>query len=245
MRKCSDVTPNKSRLPEDSKKKKTNGTAQPTVSFRTSWEIIVPLSSLPSAAAEHLPILSLFDNAILTTDGLNNGLDDSISREFNTGSRRPPSYESSPHFRKSRIKRIKICEALTDFLPIHRPPSQAPNASSLHSQHRENVWWHLVQCDAYISLMLGLPSFMVPLLEPQTDLSAAVGVTSSEDYRRKLAILVGRIIQRNQVVPSQLPPRYEPQFKLMMNSTRSQPIWNLFRGIPLHHHWISASKMPS
>jgi len=131
------------------------------------------------------------------------------------------------------------------LLGLHRPPSQAPTASSLHSQHRENIWWHLVQCDAYISLMLGLPSFMVPLLEPQTDLSTAVGVTSSEDYRRKLAILVGRIIQRNQVVPSQLPPRYEPQFKLMMNSTRSQPIWNLFRGIPLHHHWISASKMPS
>lgn len=342
MRQCSDVTPNKSRLPADSKKQ-TNGTAQPTVSFRTSSEITVPLSSLPSAAAEHLPILSLFDNAILTTDGLNNGLDDSISREFSTGSLRPASYESSPHFRKSRIKRTKICEALTDFLPshsamyeiletggfwwdllralhpymcsedpkmtiqsyvflalnqdnpsvigcaiswlamslqclpneyetshlnlpmplndltqhyvstvdrlivcddeisvslegieciilqgqfygnlgrprkgwtvirkalshavllgLHRPPSQAPTASSLHSQRRENVWWHLVQCDAYISLMLGLPSFMVPLLEPQTDLSSAVGVTSSEDYRRKLAILVGRISQRNQVIP--------------------------------------------
>ena len=136
MRKCSDVTPNKSRLPEDSKKKKTNGTAQPTVSFRTSWEIIVPLSSLPSAAAEHLPILSLFDNAILTTDGLNNGLDDSISREFNTGSRRPPSYESSPHFRKSRIKRIKICEALTDFLPS--------NSAIYEILETSGFWWDLL-----------------------------------------------------------------------------------------------------
>src|SRR5450756_1583934 len=62
------------------------------------------------------------------------------------------------------------------LLGLHRPSSQVFTAPSLHSQRRENVWWHLVQCDAYLSLMLGLPSFMMPLLEPQTDLTAAVGI---------------------------------------------------------------------
>lgn len=342
LRAHSDATPNKKGQVDT--KKHVNEPVQPTVSFRTSSEITFPLSALPSPAAEGLLILSLFDNAILTTNGSKNVLNDSISREFNTCSLRPASYESSPHFRKSRIKRAKICEDLTDLLPSHsamyeiletggfwwdilrtlhpymccedpkmtiqsyvflalnqdnpavigcaiswlamslqclptsyetghlglplplndltqhyvstvdrlivcddeislslegieciilqgqfygnvgRPrkgwtvvrkalshavllglhlsSSQGSTASSPHSQRRDNVWWHLVQCDAYLSLMLGLPSFTTPtLLDCEIE---HAGVINSEHYRRKLAILVGKIGQRNQTTQASL-----------------------------------------
>ena len=71
-----------------------------------------------SAPDESFPVLSLFDNDILTTDG-KNGFGDTIYREFSTGSLKPPNIESSPHYQRSRMKRANVCEILTELLPSH------------------------------------------------------------------------------------------------------------------------------
>jgi hypothetical protein len=320
--------------------------ATSTVSVSTSTlEISFPIS-VSRSPAEGLPILSLFDNAILTSDGKNE-VNDSIQREFNTGSLRPASFESSPHFRKSRIKRAKACESLTDLLPshtamyeiletgaiwwdtvrrlhpymccddakmtlqsyvflalnqdnpsvigcalswmalslqclpldfesnhlglplpvndliqqylsnverlivsddelslslegiecillhaqfhsnggrprkgwatirrglshaillgLHRPPLHPPSTSSCHAKRREAVWWHLVECDSYLSLLLGLPSIMIPtLLDPGDPNKNGTDLLSDGYYRRKLAILVNTISQRNQATSTSL-----------------------------------------
>jgi hypothetical protein len=89
---------------------------QPANAFGASSEISRPLSALSPIAANNLPILSLFDNTILTTSKTNNAIYNSISREFGTGFPRPVNYQSTSNFRMSRIKRVRICEALTDVL---------------------------------------------------------------------------------------------------------------------------------
>ena len=345
MRANGEVLPKNKGLPADAMQQ-INGPAHPTVSFRTSSsEISFQISSLPSPA-ESLPVLSLFDNDIFTSNG-RNGLNDSIYREFSTGSLRPAGFESSPHFRKSRIKRAKVCEALTDLLPshtamyeilenggvwwnilrkmlpymccedtkmtiqsyvflalnqdnpsvigcalswmaislqsllpdfesnhlglplpvsdltqhyvssvdrlivsddelsislegiecillqaqfygnvgrprkgwttirrglshavllgLHRPSLQASSTLSPHAKRRETIWWHLVEWDAYLSLLFSLPSFMVPaLLDPEKQNMTSKGPISTGDCKRKLAVLVGTITQRNQAISTSL-----------------------------------------
>jgi Fungal specific transcription factor domain len=339
-------SPNKTE-PSTVEKKQTNGLRQAPTPQPTSSGTTIPLSTLPATTPESLPILSLFNNAILTSNGSTNGPNDSISREFNTGTLRPATYESSPHYRKARIKRAKICETLTELLPsqaamceifemggfwwdllrslhfysfsedpkmtiqsyvflalnqdnpavigcaiswlamslqclpshfdtdhlrlplslndltqqyvstveqlivcddeiavslegieciiiqaqfhgnvgrprkswtlirralshalllgLHRSLPQDSTAPLPHFQRRENVWWHLVQCDAYLSLLLGLPNFVVPtFLDTDIENMTAAGCICDEYYRRKLALLVGKISQRNHAIPTSL-----------------------------------------
>jgi Fungal specific transcription factor domain len=91
------------------------------------------------------------------------------------------------------------------LLGLHKSSSQASTTSSMHTKRRENVWWHLVQCDAYLSLLVGLPSFMFPtLVDLEVKVITTTGVISNDHYRRTLALLVGRISQRNQEMPTSL-----------------------------------------
>jgi hypothetical protein len=110
---------------------------QPANAFGTWSEISTSLSALSPTAANNLPILSLFDNTILATSETNNAIYDSVSREFDTGSLSPVNYPSSPHFRLSRIKRARVCEALTDLLP-----SQSAMSELLEI---DGFWWDLLR----------------------------------------------------------------------------------------------------
>jgi len=373
LRAYNDVTPRKNSFLADGKAHFDPST-QPANAFGTSSEISRPLSALSPTAANNLPILSLFDNAILTTSETNNAIYDSISREFDTGSLRPVNYQSTPHFRMSRIKRARICEALTDLLPsqsamcevletggiwwdllrtlhpymcceddkmsiqsyvllalnqdnpcilgsalswlamsmqclpmsydaghlslpiplndltqhyvstidrlivcddeisvslegiecillqgqfygnvgrprkawtiirkalshalllgLHKNTSQASATPSPHHQRRENVWWHLVQCDAYLSLMLGLQSFTKPpLSDSQVELQVGPGIISCDLYRKKLFTVISKIGDRNQAMhissDTTLTTTMEINQELDALSNHLQPIsWN-------------------
>ncbi|KAK0311553.1 hypothetical protein LTR01_003549, partial [Friedmanniomyces endolithicus] len=302
-----------------------------------------PLSAVSPTAANSLPILSLFDNAVLTTSESDHTISNSISKELGTASHRSSNYQSTSHFQFSRIKRASICEALTDALPsqsamceilevgglywdllrtlhpymccednamsiqsyvllaldqdnpcilgsalswlamsmqciptsydsdhlglplplndlaqryvatidrliicdddisvslegiecillqgqfygnvgrprkawtinrkalshaillgLHKTTLQDSETSSPHSQRRESVWWHLIECDAYLSLMLGLQSFATPprsgsWIERLTD----SGAISCDLYRKSLFTVLGRISDRNQAM---------------------------------------------
>lgn len=373
LRAYNDVTPRKNSFLADGKAHFDPST-QPANAFGTSSEISRPLSALSPTAANNLPILSLFDNTILTTSETNNAIYDSISREFGTGSLRPVNYQSTPHFRMSRIKRARICDALTDLLPsqsamcevleiggfwwdllrtlhpymcceddkmsiqsyvllalnqdnpcilgsalswlamsmqylpmsydtghlslpiplndltqhyvstidrlivcddeisvslegiecillqgqfygnvgrprkawtiirkalshglllgLHKTTSQASATPSPHHQRRENVWWHLVQCDAYLSLMLGLKNFTKPpLSDSQVELLAGPGIISGDLYRKKLFTVISKIGDRNQAMQvssdTTLTTTMEINQELDALSSHLQPIsWN-------------------
>lgn len=136
LRAYNNVTPRKNSFLADGKAHFDPST-QPANAFGTLSEISRPLLALSPTAANDLPILSLFDNAILTTSETNNTIYDTISREFGTGSVRPVNYQSTPHFRMSRIKRARICETLTDLLP-----SQSAMCEVLEIG---GVWWDLLR----------------------------------------------------------------------------------------------------
>jgi hypothetical protein len=342
MRAHNDVTPRKNSFLADRKAHLISST-QPANAFGSSSEISRPLSALSPTAVNKLPLLSLFENSILTTSETNNAIYDSISREFGTGSLRSANYQSTPHFRMSRIKRARICEALTNHLPsqsamcevleiggiwwnllrvlhpymccedhkmsiqsyvllalnqdnpcilgsalswlamsmqalpmsydtvqlslpiplpeltqhyvstidrlivcddeislslegiecillhgqfygnvgrprkawtiirkalshalllgLHKTTSQASTTPSPHHQRRESVWWHLVQCDAHLSLMLGLQSFTKPpLSNSQVELPIGPGLISCDLYRKKLFTVISNIGDRNQAM---------------------------------------------
>ena len=342
LRANNDDTPRKTSFLADGKARFDPST-QPANAFGTSSKTSRPLSALSLTAANNLPILSLFDNTVLTISETNNAIYDSTSREFRTESPRAVNYQSTPHFRMSRIKRTRICEALTDLLssqsamcelleiggfwwellrtlhpymcseddkmsiqsyvflgldqdnpcvlgsalswlamsmqclpmsydtghltlPIplndltqhyvsaidrlivcddeisvslegiecillqgqfysnvgrprkawtiirkalshalllghHKTTSHASATPSSHHQRRENVWWHLVQCDAYLSLMLGLQSFTKPRLsDSEVELLAGHGIISCDLYRKKLFTVISKIGDRNQAM---------------------------------------------
>jgi hypothetical protein len=373
LRADNDVTPRKKSLLSD-EKANFDPSTQHANAFCTSSEISTSLSALSPSAANKLPILSLFNNSILTTCEANNTIYDSISREFSTGSLRPVQYQSTPHFRMSRIKRARICEALTDLLPsqsamceileigglwwdlmrtlhpymcceddnisiqsyvllalnqdnpcilgsalswlagsmqslpmsydtghlslpiplndliqhyvstidrlivcddeisvslegiecillqgqfygnvgrprkawtilrkalshalllgLHRTASQTLATPSPHHQRRENVWWHLVQCDAHLSLMLGLKSFTnPPISDSQVELMAGPGITSLDLYRKRLFTVISKIGDRNQAMQTSSDTAFrttmEVNQELEALSSHLQPIsWN-------------------
>ena len=110
---------------------------QPAKAVRTSSEISRTLSTSSPRAVNDLPILSLFDNTILTTSEANNAVYNSISRALGTGLFRSVDYQSTPHFRLSRIKRAAICDAFTDLLP-----SQSVTCEILELG---GFWWELLR----------------------------------------------------------------------------------------------------
>ncbi|KUJ12180.1 uncharacterized protein LY89DRAFT_786309 [Mollisia scopiformis] len=372
LRADKDLTPRKNSFLADGK---TNfdSSSQVVNAFSTSSEITGPISALSPTTANNPPILSLFDNAILNTSETNNAIYDSISREFGNGSLKPVNYQSTPHFRTSRIKRAKICEALTDRLPsqssiceileiggiwwnllrtlhpymccedekmsiqnyvflaldqdnpcilgtalswlvismqclptsydtshlnlpmplkdltqhyvasidqlivcddeislslegiecillqgqfygdvgrprkawtiirkalshgvllgLHKTTQVSANPSP-HHQRRENVWWHMVQVDAYLSLMLGLQSFARPLLlDSQVELLPGPGIISFDLYRKKLFSVISKIGDRNQAMQissnTTLTTTMEINQELDALSSHLQPIsWN-------------------
>lgn len=86
------------------------------------------------------------------------------------------------------------------LLGLNRVSTKISSDSSPHVKRRETAWWHLVECDSYLSLLLGLPSFVAPaFLDPERRDIASTGA-----YRRKLAGIVGTISQRNQATPTSL-----------------------------------------
>ena len=311
------------------------GQGSPNISSGISTLELLKAQTIP-APEESFPVLSLFDNDILTSDG-KDSFGDTIYREFSTGSLKQRSIESSPHYQRSRIKRARVCEALTELLPSHTamyeiletggfwwnmlrkmypsmcsedekmtlhtfvflalnqdnptviacalswivlainciPPNlekelarlplpaadlveryvsdvdrlivcddelsislegienillqsqfygnigrprkswttirrglshavllglhRAANLSSTQSpqtRRRESVWWHLVECDSYLSLLLGLPSFMITMSNPKVEVING-STTSSLQYKRILSTMAGRVSHIN------------------------------------------------
>ncbi|KAK5313080.1 hypothetical protein LTR93_011075 [Exophiala xenobiotica] len=136
LRASNDVTPRKNSF-QAGGQAHFDPSTQPANAFGPSSELSRPLSALSPTAANNLPILSLFDDTILTRSETKNAIYDSISREFPTGSLRPVNYQSTPHFRMSRMKRARICEALTDLLP-----SQSAMCEVLEFGE---IWWDLLR----------------------------------------------------------------------------------------------------
>lgn len=71
--------------------------------------------SLP-VTDESIPILSVFDNAILASD-TQSTFNHSIHGEFNGEYPKVPKIEIRPNLQRPRLKRAKVCEALTYLLP--------------------------------------------------------------------------------------------------------------------------------
>ncbi|KUJ13056.1 uncharacterized protein LY89DRAFT_687940 [Mollisia scopiformis] len=135
IREQSATNPLDSGLPT-SAAKQANELPRSIITLRTSsLEVPIPNNSSP---AGNLPILSLFDNAILASDPRSNA-SDAISREFYTGSLRPMPMgaDSATHLRTSRLKRSGVCEALTDKLPSHTAMYEVLEAGSR--------WWDIVR----------------------------------------------------------------------------------------------------
>lgn len=92
------------------------------------------------------------------------------------------------------------------MLGLHQISVPAEGTCPARVQRREGVWWHLVECDSYLSLLMGLPSFAaggaynIGRHQRKDD-----SQTTTQHYRKKLAIIVGRISHRNQGDPAQLP----------------------------------------
>jgi hypothetical protein len=87
------------------------------------------------------------------------------------------------------------------LLGLHKTTPQASATPSPHHQRRDNIWWHLLQCDAYLSLMLGLQSFTKPpLLDSQFELLPSSGTISFDLYRKKLFAVISKICDRNQAM---------------------------------------------
>jgi len=118
------------------------------------------------------------------------------------------------------------------LLGLHKTTSQTSATPSPHLQRRENVWWHLVQCDAYLSLMLGLQSFTKPpLSDSQVELLADHGVISCDLYMKKLFTVISKIGDRNQAMQissdTTLTTTMEINQELDALSSHLQPIpWN-------------------
>jgi hypothetical protein len=71
-----------------------------------------------------------------------------------------------------------------------------PHARSPYLKRQESVWWHLLECDSYLSLLLGLPSFLVTCLYNSKD--GAINTSeamSASIFRRNLSIIVSAISQ--------------------------------------------------
>jgi hypothetical protein len=89
------------------------------------------------------------------------------------------------------------------MLGLHRASTPPSSASSPRVKRRESIWWHLVECESYLSLLLGLPSFMpATLWDLGRDETGKTSTISCAHYRRKLSIIVGTISQRNQANPT-------------------------------------------
>jgi hypothetical protein len=103
-----------------------------------------------------------------------------------------------------------------------------PKPMSTYTERRWSVWWHLMECDAYLSLLLGLPSFHVPALwNPPID-NATGGFPSTSCYRRKLSIIAGKISQRNPELPTLLSETADLHKELeQLSSTMSDTWWEL------------------
>jgi len=118
------------------------------------------------------------------------------------------------------------------LLGLHKTTSQASATPSPHHQRRGNVWWHLVQCDAYLSLMLGLQSFTKPpLSDSQVELQVGPGIISCDLYRKKLFTVISKIGDRNQAMhissDTTLTTTMEINQELDALSNHLQPIsWN-------------------
>jgi len=64
------------------------------------------------------------------------------------------------------------------------------------TERRENVWWSLYMLDRYISLLLGLPYALndIPTIKEASEKC----IDPTGRYQRKIAMIVGNIIDRNQ-----------------------------------------------
>jgi hypothetical protein len=106
----------------------------------------------------------------------------------------------------------------------------SPKPISTYMERRWSVWWHLMECDAYLSLLLGLPSFHAATLwnSPTDNATGGFHSSSSSCYRRKLSIIAGKISQRNLEIPTLLSTTTDLHNELeQLSSTMSDTWWNL------------------
>jgi hypothetical protein len=103
-----------------------------------------------------------------------------------------------------------------------------PKPMSTYMERRWSVWWHLMECDAYLSLLLGLPSFHSTASWNSPADNAPGGYPSTSCYRRKLSIIAGKISQRNLELPTLLSKTKDLHNELeQLSSTMSDAWWKL------------------
>jgi hypothetical protein len=124
----------------------------------------------------------LFDNAILASD-TKNTFNHSIHGEFNGEYHRAPNFESSPHYQKSRLKRAKVCEALTYLLP--------PHAAIYTILEAGGHWWDILR-NMYPYLCLE---------DPHMTIQAYVFLALNQDNPATVACALSWIILSMQCLP--------------------------------------------
>lgn len=87
--------------------------------------------------------------------------------------------------------------ALAQLIGIHPDRSLMVEKSGVSMERRENAWWSLYMVDRYISLLLGLPYALND--GPAVKEAVEKCINPTGKYQRKIAMIVGDIIDRNQV----------------------------------------------
>ena len=87
--------------------------------------------------------------------------------------------------------------SFAQLMGLHPNRKLLADGSSTSMQRRERLWWLLFEVDRYMSLLLGLPYGMA---DNQIINDASEDHTSpTVVYRRRLAVIIGYVINRNQV----------------------------------------------
>lgn len=90
--------------------------------------------------------------------------------------------------------------ALAQLIGLHPSRNMLSGKAGDSPGRRENAWWSLYMVDRYVSLLLGLPYSFND--SPGTKEAAERSADPTELYQRMLAIIVGKIIDRNQTMSS-------------------------------------------
>ncbi|KAL9091634.1 MAG: hypothetical protein Q9165_004710 [Trypethelium subeluteriae] len=84
----------------------------------------------------------------------------------------------------------------SQLLGLHRSHS--------FSARKDTIFWHLYEADRYLSLVLGLPHGLSDShCEVNLDPNPGCEITVSTRFRRKAAVLAGKVVDRNQGVQNQ------------------------------------------
>jgi len=87
--------------------------------------------------------------------------------------------------------------AIAQLMGLHPDRTLMVEKPDASTERRENAWWSLYMVDRYISLLLGLPYALSD--GPVVKEAVEKCIDPTGRYQRKIAMIVGDIIDRNQV----------------------------------------------